>query len=60
MKSIFQNDKSYSSNLKLYTIKDGLLSLTLFGIFIFMKTNSLYGAIIPHWISNLASSIIDK
>lgn len=34
MNSIFQNDKSYSSNLKLYTTKDGLLSLILFGIFI--------------------------
>lgn len=36
MKSIFQNDKSYSSNLKLYTRKDGLLSLILFGIYILM------------------------
>lgn len=26
--------------------------------FIYMKTNSLYGSIIPHWISNLANNII--
>lgn len=36
MRSIFQNDKSYGDNLKLYTTKDGLLSLFLFGIIIFM------------------------
>jgi len=27
---------------------------------IIMKTNSLYGAIIPHWISDLAANIINK
>ncbi|MCM1500307.1 MAG: CPBP family intramembrane metalloprotease [Clostridium sp.] len=27
---------------------------------IYMKTNSLYGAIIPHWVSNLAYNIIDR
>lgn len=36
MKGIFENDKSYGSNLKLYTTKDGLLSFVLFGIIIFM------------------------
>ncbi len=28
--------------------------------FIYLKTNSLYGAIIPHWISNLAHNIVLK
>ena len=28
--------------------------------FIYLKTNSLYGAIIPHWMSNFANSIILK
>ena len=28
--------------------------------FIYAKTKSLYGAIIPHWISNLASTIVIK
>lgn len=28
--------------------------------FIYLKTNSLYGAIIPHWMSNFATSIILK
>lgn len=28
--------------------------------FIYLKTNSLYGAIIPHWMSNFAYSIISK
>lgn len=28
--------------------------------FIYMKTNSLIGAIIPHWISNLAFNLIDR
>lgn len=27
---------------------------------IYMKTNSLYGAMIPHWVSNLAYNIIDR
>lgn len=27
---------------------------------IYMKTNSLYGAIIPHWISNLAYNIVNR
>lgn len=27
---------------------------------IYMNTNSLYGAVIPHWISDLAYSIIDR
>lgn len=38
-----------------------ILDLFVFNIilnFIYMKTNSLYGAIIPHWMSNLAYSII--
>lgn len=40
-----------------------LLDLFIFHIvlnFIYLKTNSLYGAIIPHWISDLAYSIILK
>lgn len=28
--------------------------------FIYTKTNSLYGAIIPHWVSNLASNIVSQ
>lgn len=28
--------------------------------FIYTKTNSIYGSIIPHWISNLAYSIVNK
>lgn len=28
--------------------------------FIYLKTNSLYGAIIPHWMSNLAHQIIES
>lgn len=28
--------------------------------FIYMKTNSLYGSIIPHWISNLSYSIVSR
>lgn len=28
--------------------------------FIYMKTSSLYGAIIPHWISNLAFNIVER
>lgn len=28
--------------------------------FIYAKTNSLYGAILPHWMSNLANSIVDR
>ncbi|MEF2663377.1 MAG: CPBP family intramembrane glutamic endopeptidase [Bacilli bacterium] len=28
--------------------------------FIYLKTNSLYGAIIPHWVSNLAYNIVLK
>lgn len=27
---------------------------------IYMKTNSLYGAIIPHWVSNLAYNIVAR
>ena len=40
-----------------------LLDLFTFHIilnFVYMKTNSLYGAIIPHWISNLAYNIIAR
>ncbi|SHJ13169.1 hypothetical protein SAMN02745163_01380 [Clostridium cavendishii DSM 21758] len=36
MKNFFRNDKTYKNNLNQYDIKDGLLALCLFGIFIFM------------------------
>lgn len=38
-------------------IVDLLITHIIFN-FIYLKTNSLYGAIIPHWMSNLAYSIL--
>lgn len=40
-----------------------LINLFIFHVimnFIYMKTNSIYGAIIPHWISDLAYEIVAK
>jgi hypothetical protein len=40
-----------------------LIDLFIFHLimnFIYMKTNSIYGSIIPHWISNLAYEIVSK
>ena len=42
---------------------DWIINLFIFHIimnFIYLKTNSLYGAIIPHWISDLAYDIISR
>lgn len=76
MLKILQTDKEYENNLKQYTKRDGILSsdLTIKNFswiidlfithlvlnFIYLKTNSLYGAIIPHWMSNFAYNIILK
>lgn len=40
-----------------------LINLFIFHLvmnFIYMKTNSIYGSIIPHWISDLACEIVSK
>ena len=40
-----------------------LINLLIFHFemsFIYMKTNSIFGAIIPHWISDLAYEIVSK
>ena len=40
-----------------------LINLFIFHLimnFIYMKTNSIYGSIIPHWISDLAYAIVSK
>ena len=40
-----------------------LINLFIFHLimsFIYMKTNSIYGSIIPHWISDLAYEIVSK
>jgi hypothetical protein len=40
-----------------------IINLVIFHIimnFIYSKTNSLYGSIIPHWLSNLGESLIAK
>ena len=42
---------------------DWLVNLFIFRItmnFFYMKTNSLYGSIIPHWLSDLGYDIISK
>lgn len=56
---------AYGMSLSDLTINNWgwLLDLFTFHItlnFVYMKTNSLYGAIIPHWISNLAYNIIAR
>lgn len=56
---------AYGMTLSDLTINnfEWILDLFIFHIvlnFIYLKTNSLYGAIIPHWISNLAYNIILK
>lgn len=55
----------YGMSLKELTINNMFWLIDLFVThivlnFIYTKTNSLYGAIIPHWISNLASNIVNK
>ena len=40
-----------------------LINLFIFHLvmnYIYMKTNSIYGSIIPHWISDLAYEIVSK
>ena len=56
---------SYGMTLSQSTINNFSWILDLFTThiilnFIYLKTNSLYGSIIPHWISNLAYNIVSK
>ena len=56
---------AYGMSLKELTVNNMFWMIDLFVThvvlnFIYTKTNSLYGAIIPHWISNLASNIVNK
>ncbi len=56
---------AYGMSLKELTMNNMFWLIDLFVThivlnFIYTKTNSLYGAIIPHWISNLASNIVNK
>lgn len=56
---------AYGMSLKDLTMNNMFWLIDLFVThvvlnFIYAKTNSLYGAIIPHWISNLASNIVNK
>ena len=56
--------KMIAYNMALSDLDIGwLINLFIFHFimsFIYMKTNSIYGSIIPHWISDLAYEIVSK